>query len=106
MTSFPATPGPSPTVGKERGWPPVTRAQFDDQLKPEGALLVGDAEQVIEKIGRYDEALGGISRISFMMNAASLPHEKLMQAIELIGTRVVPVLSQGLAAEPTLRERA
>lgn len=94
------------TVGKERGWPPVTRAQFDYQLKPEGALLVGDAEQVIEKIGRYDEALGGISRISFMMNAASLPHEKLMKAIELIGTRVVPVLSQGLAAEPTLRERA
>jgi alkanesulfonate monooxygenase SsuD/methylene tetrahydromethanopterin reductase-like flavin-dependent oxidoreductase (luciferase family) len=85
------------TVGKERGWPPVTRAQFDYQLQPEGALLVGNAEQVIEKIGRYDEALGGISRISFMMNAASLPHEKLMQAIELIGTRVAPALSQGAA---------
>jgi hypothetical protein len=52
---------------------------------------------VIEKIGRYNEALGGISRISFMMNAASLPHEKLMQAIELIGTRVVPALNQGVA---------
>src|SRR6185436_13553430 len=69
------------TVGKERGWSPVTRAQFDAQLKPDGALLVGNAEEVIEKIGRYNEALGGISRITFMMNSASLPHEKLMRAI-------------------------
>ena len=49
------------TVGKERGWPPITRAQFDAQLTPDGALLVGNAEEVIEKIGRYNEALGGIS---------------------------------------------
>jgi hypothetical protein len=61
---------------------------------------------VIEKIGRYDEALGGISRITFMMNAASLPHRKLMQAIEVIGTRVAPSLSQGLPAESALHERA
>jgi hypothetical protein len=61
---------------------------------------------VIEKIGRYDEALGGISRITFMINAASLPHGKLMQAIELIGTRVAPTVNQGLAAESTLRKRA
>ncbi len=94
------------TVGKERGWSPITRAQFDAQLKPDGALLVGNAEEVVEKIGRYDEALGGISRITFMMNAASLPHEKLMQAIEAIGTRVAPALSQGLAAESDLHERA
>ena len=69
------------------------------------ALLVGNAEEVVEKIGRYDEALGGISRISFMMNAASLPHEKLMRAIEAIGTRVMPALSQGLADESNLPER-
>src|SRR6185503_7983626 len=94
------------TVGKERGWSPVTRAQFDAQLKPDGALLVGSAEQVIEKIGRYSDALGGISRISFMMNAASLPHRKLMQAIEAIGTRVAPALSQGLAAASTLHKSA
>ena len=69
-------------------------------------MLVGNAEQAIEKIGRYDEALGGISRISFMMNAASLPHERLMQAIELIGTRVAPAVREGLAAESNLRQRA
>jgi probable LLM family oxidoreductase len=94
------------TVGKERGWPPVTRGQFEAQLEPDGALLVGNAEEVVEKIGRYNEALGGISRITFMMNAASLPHEKLMQAIEAIGTRVAPVLRQGLVAEANLHQRA
>jgi probable LLM family oxidoreductase len=93
-------------VGRERGWPPVTRAQFDAQLEPNGALLVGNAEEVIEKIGRYDEALGGISRITFMMNAASLPHAKLMQAIDALGTRVVPALREGLADKPSLRVRA
>jgi probable LLM family oxidoreductase len=93
-------------VGKERGWRPMTRPQFEAQLHPEGALLVGNADEVIEKIHRYDEALGGISRITFMMNAASLPHEKLMQAIEAIGTRVAPVLRQGLVAEANLNQRA
>jgi probable LLM family oxidoreductase len=94
------------TVGKERGWPPVTRAKFEAQLEPDGALLVGNAEEVVEKIGRYNEALGGISRITFMLNAASLPHEKLMQAIEAIGTRVAPILRQELVAEANLRQRA
>jgi probable LLM family oxidoreductase len=86
-------------VGKERGWRPMTRAQFEAQLTPEGALLVGSADEVVEKIKRYDEALGGISRITFMMNAASLPHEKLMHAIELLGTRVAPSVRQGVADE-------
>jgi probable LLM family oxidoreductase len=93
-------------IGKERGWSPITRAQFDAQLTPDGALLVGSADEVVEKIGRYDEALGGISRITFMMNAASLPHEKLMQAIEAIGTRVAPAVRRGRAAESNLHERA
>ena len=93
-------------VGKERGWRPMTRAQFEAQLTPEGALLVGNAEEVVEKIKRYDDALGGISRITFMMNAASLPHEKLMQAIELLGTRVAPAVRQGAADESNLSARA
>jgi probable LLM family oxidoreductase len=79
-------------VGKERGWPPVTRAGFDAQRGPLGALLVGNAEEVAEKIIRHSEALGGISRMTFQMNAASLPHAKLMRAIEAIGTRVAPAL--------------
>jgi probable LLM family oxidoreductase len=79
-------------IGKERGWPPVTRAAFDAQRGPLGALLVGDPDEVAEKIMRHSEALGGISRITFQMNAASLPHAKLMRAIELLGTRVAPAL--------------
>jgi probable LLM family oxidoreductase len=79
-------------VGKERGWPPVTRAGFDMQRGPQGALIVGDADQVVEKILYYNKTLGGISRITFQMNAASLPHAKLMTAIEALGTRVAPVV--------------
>ncbi len=80
-------------IGKERGWPPITSRDFEVQRGPNGALLVGNPEEVTEKIIRHSKSLGGsISRITFMMNPASLPHEKLMQATELIGSRVAPVL--------------
>lgn len=79
-------------VGKERGWPPVTRAHFDALIGRHGALLVGDPEAVAEKILEHRAALGGISRISFQMDVAALPHTKLMHAIELIGTGVAPAL--------------
>ena len=84
-------------VGKERGWPPVTRARFDAQLTPDGALLIGAPEEVAAKVARHSEALGGISRITFQMNAASLPHDKMMHAIELLGSRVAPILRTELA---------
>jgi probable LLM family oxidoreductase len=86
-------------IGRERGWPPVTRAGFDDQRGPRGALLVGSPDEVAEKIIRHSEALGGVSRFTFQMNAASLPHAKLMQAIELLGTRVAPAVRKALAAD-------
>jgi alkanesulfonate monooxygenase SsuD/methylene tetrahydromethanopterin reductase-like flavin-dependent oxidoreductase (luciferase family) len=94
------------SVAKERGWPAVTRAGFEAQRTPEGALLVGNAEEVVEKIVRHSEALGGISRLTFQMNAASLPHAKLMRAIEAIGTRVVPALRERLADESNLETAA
>jgi probable LLM family oxidoreductase len=84
-------------IGKERGWPPVTRAAFDAQRGPQGALLIGSPDEVTEKIIRHSEALGGVSRFTFQMNAASLPHAKLMQAIELLGTSVAPALRKELA---------
>ena len=80
------------SVAKERGWPQATRAGFDAQLGPLGALLIGSAQEVLEKILRHSEALGGISRITFQMNASSLPHAKLMKAIDAIGTHIVPGL--------------
>ena len=77
-------------IGKERGWPPVTRAHFDALLTPTGALLVGDSETVVEKILQVNEALGGISRLTFQMSVAALPHEKMLRAIELhLGDLVV-----------------
>ncbi|MDW0219017.1 MAG: LLM class flavin-dependent oxidoreductase [Nitrososphaeraceae archaeon] len=81
-------------IGKERGWAPVTRKDFDAQRGPDGALLIGDPDEVIEKIKHHSKILGGISRITFMMNPASLPHAKLMRAIELIGKNVAPALSK------------
>lgn len=72
-------------IGKERGWPPVTRTRFDAQNGPKGALLVGNPEEIAEKILQHSEALGGISRFTFQMDNASLAHDKLMHSIELIG---------------------
>jgi probable LLM family oxidoreductase len=79
-------------VGKERGWPPVTRTHFDALVGTHGALLVGNPEEVAQKILNQSDALGGVSRISFQMDVAALPHAKLKEAITLIGTRVAPRL--------------
>jgi probable LLM family oxidoreductase len=84
-------------VGRERGWPPVTRAAFDAQRGPLGALIVGSAEEVTDKIARHSEALGGLDRVTFQMSVASLPHAKLMRATELLGSQVAPVLHNELA---------
>ncbi|MGA2665216.1 MAG: LLM class flavin-dependent oxidoreductase [Nitrososphaerales archaeon] len=85
------------TVGKERGWSPMSRADFDDQLGPEGAFIIGDPDQVAEKIIHHSKALGGVSRVTFQMNAASLPHEKIIRAIDLLGRRVAPAVRDGLS---------
>lgn len=81
-------------IGKERGWPPVSKARFDAQNGPTGALLVGSAEEVAEKIIRHSESLGGISRFTFQMDNAALSHEKLMQSIKLIGEKVIPIVNK------------
>jgi probable LLM family oxidoreductase len=79
-------------IGRERGWSPVTRAHFAAQTGARGALLIGNPEEVAEKIIRHGEALGGISRVTFQMDSANLPPDKLLQSIELLGTRVAPLL--------------
>jgi len=81
-------------IGKERGWPPTTRAHFDAIRGPKGALLIGDPQTVVEKLLYVNEALGGISRMTFQMNVATLPHEKLMHAMTLLGTQVKPMLAE------------
>jgi len=84
-------------IGRERGWPPVNRAQFDAMLGPRGAFLIGDPERVAEKILILNESLGGISRISFQMSIASLPHKQMLHAIELLGTKVAPLVRLALS---------
>jgi alkanesulfonate monooxygenase SsuD/methylene tetrahydromethanopterin reductase-like flavin-dependent oxidoreductase (luciferase family) len=85
-------------IGKERGWPPMTQGHFNAQLGPTGALLVGDPETVVEKILQVNEALGGISRLTFQMSVAALPHAKMLRAVELLGTQVAPMIRKALAS--------
>jgi probable LLM family oxidoreductase len=94
---FPAYAYTFNRIGKERGWPPVTRAQFDATRGPTGALLVGGPEAVAEKILSIDEVLGGISRMSIQLTPGTLPHAKVMHAIELLGTRVAPMVRKEAA---------
>lgn len=79
-------------IGKERGWPPVSPARFEAQRGPTGALLVGSVEEVAAKIIRHSKSLGGISRLTFQMDNAALPQEKLLRSIELIGKKVAPLV--------------
>jgi len=79
-------------IGRERGWPPMTRARFDEGLRPSGALFVGDADTVAAKLLRMDESLGGVSRVTIMLTAGTVPHAKVLRAIELLGTRVRPAV--------------
>lgn len=80
-------------LGKERGWPPVTRNQFDGLVAPAGVLVVGGPERVAEKLLRHSESLGGVDRFTFQMDNAGLTHQQLMRAIELIGDQVIPLIN-------------
>ena len=76
-------------IGGERGWPPVTRAQFEREAGPDGALCVGSPETVAAKIGQTARLLG-LSRFNLKYSAGTLPHGALMKSIELIGREVAP----------------
>ncbi|MFH6995430.1 LLM class flavin-dependent oxidoreductase [Flavobacterium sp. FlaQc-48] len=82
-------------LGRERGWPPVTKDKFDGLIDDLGVLVVGDPERIAEKILRHSESLGGISRFTFQMDNAGLTHTQLMSAIELIGSKVIPLIQKG-----------
>src|SRR3984893_12497428 len=85
-------------IGRERGWPPTTRAQFDALRGPKGALLIGDVDTVAKKILYVNEALGGITRITFQMGVSAVPQPKMLRAIELLGTGVAPLVNKQLTA--------
>ena len=79
-------------IGKERGWPPMTWGRFQAQMGPGGALLVGSPEELAEKISRHAKALGGVDRLTFQLDTAELPHERLLATIALIGNYLKPML--------------
>lgn len=81
-------------MGKERGWPPVTRPQFNALVAPKGVLVLGGPEQVAQKLVRHSKALGGIDRFTFQMDNAGLTHQQLLHSIELIGKKVIPLIKQ------------
>jgi probable LLM family oxidoreductase len=82
-------------IGAERGWPPATRAQFEREAGPEGALCVGAPDTVAAKIIRTARALG-LSRFDLKYSAGTLPHAAMMKSLELIGTRVAPQVRAAL----------
>jgi probable LLM family oxidoreductase len=82
-------------IGRERGWPPVTRGHFEAQNTPRGAYLVGSAEEVAEKILRHSASLGGIDRFTFQLDTAGLSHQQLSETIALIGEEVIPQVRKG-----------
>jgi probable LLM family oxidoreductase len=83
-------------IGRERGWPPITRAQFDAGCAPEGHLLVGSPEQVAAKILAQHE-LFEHDRFLAQISIGTLPHERAMRATELFGSEVAPLVRAALA---------
>ena len=77
-------------IGRERGWPRATRAQFDAMCGPHGAFLIGSPQTVRDKIWSANETLGGISRLTFQMSSAMLEPAAMQRSIELLGSEVAP----------------
>lgn len=83
-------------IGRERGWPPTTREQFEALRSPRGALLVGSPQEVIDKI-LFQYEIFGHQRFLAQLTVGSMPHDKTMRAIELLGTKVAPAVRQEIA---------
>jgi probable LLM family oxidoreductase len=83
-------------IGRERGWPPLTRAGFEQSAGPNGALCVGSPATVAAKIARTCKALG-LSRFDMKYSAGTLPHSNMMRSIELYGSQVAPMVREAVA---------
>ena len=76
-------------IGRERGWAPPSREQFERETGPDGALYVGSPETVAQKIAKTVRTLG-LSRFDMKYSSGTLPHDKMLRSIELFGTKVIP----------------
>jgi probable LLM family oxidoreductase len=95
-TFFPYYAAAMNTVGKERGWGPIGRPEFDAMRGPQGALLVGSPQEVADKILREHEIFGN-ERFLLQMSIGAMPHAEVLRAIELFGNRVAPQVRQATA---------
>jgi alkanesulfonate monooxygenase SsuD/methylene tetrahydromethanopterin reductase-like flavin-dependent oxidoreductase (luciferase family) len=77
-------------VGAERGWPPATRAQYDQMTGPRGAFLIGSPDTVVAQLRQADHNLGGVDRVTFQMSSAARDQPAMLRSIELLGTAVRP----------------
>lgn len=93
---FPSTQAQMNVIGRERGWPPYTRSAFDAARSLRGALYVGDPEFVAEKIVLLHRNLG-VTRFFLHINVGTMPHREVLHAIELLGTKVAPIVRKELA---------
>ena len=82
-------------IGRERGWPPPSRRQFDAEISTRGALFVGDPQQVIDKI-LWEHELFGHQRFLMQMSVGTMPHDRIMHSIELLGSEVAPAVRKAL----------
>ncbi len=82
-------------IGKERGWPPPSREQFDFERSPNGAMFLGAPQDIVEKI-LYEHSLFGHQRMMIQFTVGTIPHDKVMRCIELFGTEVAPAVRKAL----------
>lgn len=83
-------------IGRERGWPPPTKHQYDAERSPRGAVLIGDPQAVIDKI-LWEHELFGMTRFTLQFSVGSMPHREMLRAIELYGTVVAPAVRKAVA---------
>jgi probable LLM family oxidoreductase len=80
-------------LGRERGWGPMTKQQFDWMRSEEGSLVLGDVDTVAAKILRWREILG-VNRFELHISVGTMPHDKVLRSIELLGTKVAPIVNE------------
>ena len=98
---FPAYSEVMSRIGRERGWPPTTRAQYDAARTKRGALFVGIPQEIVDKI-LFQHGIFGHQRFLAQIGIGSMPHAKIMQAIELLGSHVAPAVRNAIGETQTV----
>ena len=91
--AFPSFKRMMDKIGSERGWPPMSRAQFDASTEIEGANFIGSPQEIIDKI-MYQYEIFGHDRFLMQMSVGSVPHDAMLKSIELFATKVAPVIRE------------